>query len=179
MVWKYALNKFDKKKKEPLLSIIGDWLEPFVFTVSSKSLRRCWPIRRTSDGHLPAFSRSMLDLSLSPPTDLSIFPPLLPHARSFPPVSLLFSSGAKPDWFPPPLIYILDVGIDQPPLYHDKTCTPRFIAVPHYGTIHQRVVLPASIAIQIGANRRWLSLLMTLKNWNRACSIFRTFHVDG
>lgn len=41
--------------------------------------------------------------------------------------------------------------------------------------IHQRVVLPASIAIQIGANPRWLSsLTMTLKSW-RGCSIFRTF----
>lgn len=82
-----------KKKKEPLLSIIGDWLERFVFTVSSKSLRRCWPIRRTSDGHLPAFSRSMLDLSLS------LHPPIFPS-------SLLFSLTLAhfhpfPFFFPP------------------------------------------------------------------------------
>ena len=102
-------------------SIIGDWLEPFVFTVIC-----------------PGFSIDTRSLSSprilpSSPLFLSSFSPsetTLAHFHpSFP---FFFSSGLSS------LIYIPDVGIDQPPLYHDKTCTPRFIAVPHYGDTSAR-----------------------------------------
>lgn len=35
-------------------------------------------------------------------------------------------------------MYILGIGIDQPPLYHGKTCTLRFIVEPHYGDTSAR-----------------------------------------
>ena len=86
----------------------------------------------------PGFSIDTRSLSSprilpSSPLFLSSFSPsetTLAHFHpSFP---FFFSSGLSS------LIYIPDVGIDQPPLYHDKTCTPRFIAVPHYGDTSAR-----------------------------------------
>lgn len=160
MVWKYASNKFKKNYSTFYHgSIIGDWLEPFVFTVSSKSL----PSYRRVDlfVELPTVicpgSRSILDLSL---LHRSFHLPL-----SFPLGTTLAHFHPFPFFFPlarsrtgslglSSLIYILDVGIDQPPLYHDKTCTPRFIAVLHYGDTSAR----GFAGINCHSNRRQSSM---------------------
>lgn len=181
MVWKYASNKF---KKNHSTFYRGAWID-------NRRLTRAFRVYRlieiiTSYRRVDLFvelptvicpgSRSILDLSLlhgSFHLSLSLAP-LLPrnHARSFPLVSLLFSSGAKPDWFPRWYIFSTLASISRHFITIKRArhaLSPCCIMA-----IHQRVVLPASIAIQIGANPRWLSLLMTLKSW-RGCSIFRTF----
>lgn len=157
MVWKYASNKFKKNYSTFYHgSIIGDWLEPFVFTVSSKSLRRTVVLTYSSNFRR-SFARVLDRYSISLfSTDLSIFPSLSPSE----PRSLI--STRFPSFFLwrtgslglSSLIYILDVGIDQPPLYHDKTCTPRFIAVLHYGDTSAR----GFAGINCHSNRRQSSM---------------------
>lgn len=61
---------------------------------------------------------------------------------SFPLVFFLFPLHDAGVAFPPSAgsiyMYILGIGIDQPPLYHGKTCTLRFIVEPHYGDTSAR-----------------------------------------
>lgn len=158
-------------------SIIGDWLEPFVFTVSSKSLRRTAVLTYSSNFRrsFARGSRSILDLS---PLRASFHPPLSFSPLSLPrkPRSLIstrrfpsFFPLASPRWYIFPTLASISRHFITIKRAHHALSPCRIMA------IHQRVVLPASIAIQIGANPRWLSSFpMTLKSW-RGCSIFRTF----
>lgn len=179
MVWKYASNKFKKNYSTFYHgSIIGDWLEPFVFTVSSKSLRRTVVLTYSSNFRR-SFARVLDRYSISLfSTDLSIFPSLSSSeprsliSTRFPSFFLWREAGLVPSASPRWYIFSTLASISRHFITIKRArhaLSPCCIMA-----IHQRVVLPASIAIQIGANPRWLSLLMTLKSW-RGCSVFRTF----
>ena len=74
-------------------------------------------------------------------------------------------------------LYILGVGIDQRPLYHGETCTPRFIAEPHYGDTSAR----GFAGINCHSNRRRIA--DDCRCWWRwkaaSCWIFSFLPIDS